>query len=154
MVENNEKDLCQRFTYLHSWDKTQTNVLSNKNTNTQKKLIQPANLTCLIYSAYHSLAPFVCDRVPPPRTLLTNWQEYLATACHITLPEGIRWPVGDIRPVDRGLDHNNSVWTMVNPLDPTTAAAGCSVQSWNSRRRLPPPPHTSPSIKKILVNNY
>ena len=33
---------------------------------------------------------------------------------------------------------------LVNPLDPTTAAAGLSVQSWNGRRR----PHTGPTIKK------
>ena len=38
----------------------------------------------------------------------------------------------------------------LNPLDPTTAAAGRSVQSWNGRRRL----HTGPSVKKILANNY
>ena len=39
--------------------------------------------------------------------------------------------------------------TFVNPLDPETAAAGRSVQSWNGRR-----PHTRHSIKKILAINY
>ena len=38
---------------------------------------------------------------------------------------------------------------LLNPLDPTTAAADRSVQSWNGRRW----PHTGPSIKKIMANN-
>ena len=33
---------------------------------------------------------------------------------------------------------------LINPLDPTTAVAGLSVQSWNGRQR----PHTGPTIQR------